>query len=143
MDQKRAEQTGGCACGAVRFRIGKPIYGMAVCYCRECQRASGGGPNYVVLAPREAFEVTSGEPRRHRVTADSGNPIARAFCGTCGSPLWSETTDGTPWLPVKAGALDDPSDLAVTSTLFTGAAQPWHLLHDGVRTFEGMPPPRR
>ncbi len=46
-------------------------------------------------------------------------------------------------LPVKAGALDDPSDLAVTSMVLTAAAQPWHLLHEGVRSFEAMPPPRR
>ncbi|HKR88476.1 MAG TPA: GFA family protein [Phenylobacterium sp.] len=133
---------GGCACGEVRFRIGAPILGMAVCYCRECQRASGGGPNYVVLAPREAFAVIKGEARVHHVTAASGNDIGRAFCGTCGSPLWSATTDGTPFLPVKAGALDDPSDLVPTSAVFTCEAQPWHLQHAGVRSFEKMPPRR-
>ena len=130
---------GGCACGEVRFRISAPILGMAVCYCRECQRASGGGPNYVVLAPRDAFEIVQGRPRFHHLTAGSGNDIGRAFCGTCGSPLWSATTDGTPFLPVKAGALDDPSDLKPTSEVYTCEAQPWHLRHGGVRSFEKMP----
>jgi hypothetical protein len=133
---------GGCACGEVRFRISAPILGMAVCYCRECQYASGGGPNYVVLAPRTAFEVVKGEVRIHHTAAESGNDIGRAFCGTCGSPLWSETTDGTPFMPVKAGALDDASDLRPTSAVFSCEAQPWHLMHEGVRSFEKMPPRR-
>lgn len=133
---------GGCACGEVRFRINAPILGMAVCYCRECQHASGGGPNYVVLARRTAFEVLKGEPRIHHAAAESGNDIGRAFCGTCGSPLWSETTDGTPFMPVKAGALDDAADLRATSAVFTCEAQPWHLMHEGVRSFEKMPPRR-
>ena len=76
------------------------------------------------------------------VWAGSGNDIGRAFCGTCGSPLWSATTDGTPFLPVKAGALDDPSDLKPTSEVYTCEAQPWHLRHGGVRSFEKMPAQR-
>jgi hypothetical protein len=142
MSESRAERDGGCACGAVRFRIKAPIFGMAACYCRECQHSTGGGPNYVVLAPREALELTRGQPRVRHVQAESGADIGRAFCETCGSPLWSVTTDGTPFLPVRAGALDDPSDLTVTSEVFTEAAQPWHLRHPGVRSFEKMPPRR-
>jgi hypothetical protein len=143
MNQGRPERLGGCACGAVRFRIGAPIYGVAACYCRTCQYSTGGGPNYVVLAPRNAFQVIQGEPRRHRVQAESGNAIARAFCAECGTPLWSETTDGAPWMPVKVGALDDPSDLQVTSAVFVSEAQPWHQMHAGARAFEKMPPLRR
>lgn len=133
---------GGCACGEVRFRITAPILGMAACYCRECQQGSGGGPNYVVLARRDAFEVLKGEPRVHHAVAGSGNDIGRVFCGTCGTPLWSETRDGTPFKPVKAGALDDASDLELTSAVYTSEAQPWHLMHPVARSFEKMPPRR-
>jgi hypothetical protein len=143
MDEDDTGRLGGCACGAIRFRIGAPLYGVAACYCRSCQYSTGGGPNYVALAPRTAFEVLRGEPRRHRRRAESGNAIARAFCGDCGSPLWSETSDDTPWLPVKVGALDDPSGLTVTSAVYLSEAQPWHLAHPDVRSFEKMPPPRR
>jgi hypothetical protein len=143
MSEEARVREGGCACGEVRFRISAPVLGMAVCYCRECQHASGGGPNYVALVPRTAFEVIRGEPRVHHTAAGSGNDIGRAFCGACGSPLWSATTDGTPFLPVKAGAFDDPSDLKPTSAVYTCEAQPWHLMHEAVRSFEKMPPARR
>ena len=143
MTEPRERREGGCLCGAVRFAIDRPILGMAVCYCRACQHISGGGPNYVVLAPREALQLIKGEPRVHTILAESGNEIGRAFCADCGAPLWAETHDGTPFMPVRAGALDEPTDLTVTSVLYTREAQPWHLIHQGVRTFERMPPVRR
>jgi len=43
---------GGCACGAVRFKIAGPMMGAGTCHCVDCQKASGGGPAYVALAPK-------------------------------------------------------------------------------------------
>jgi hypothetical protein len=48
------DRTGGCACGAIRFKITAPLMGVGVCHCTDCQKASGGGPNYVALAPKTA-----------------------------------------------------------------------------------------
>jgi len=51
------ERTGGCACGAIRFKITAPFIGVGACHCSDCQKASGGGPNYVGLAPKDALVV--------------------------------------------------------------------------------------
>jgi hypothetical protein len=50
------DRTGGCACGGIRFGITAPLMGVGVCRCTDCQKASGGGPNYVAPAPKTAFE---------------------------------------------------------------------------------------
>jgi hypothetical protein len=133
------ERLGGCACGAIRFRITAPFMGVGVCYCSDCQKASGGGPNYVALVPAAAFEVTKGEPRTYFSKADSGENAGRAFCPDCGSPLFS-LPPNAPFRPVKLGALDDSSDLWPDLHLYTASAQPWHLMHEGVPRFPKMPP---
>ena len=133
------DRTGGCACGAIRFKITQPLMGVGVCHCADCQKASGGGPNYVALAPKTGFEVTKGEARLYVTKGDSGEDVARAFCPNCGSPLWSEPSNA-PFFPVKLGALDDNADLAPALHLYTASAQPWHLMHEGLPTFPGMPP---
>ena len=69
------ERTGGCACGAVRFKVTGPFMGVGVCHCTDCQKASGGGPNYVALAPNDGFEVTKGEAKIYRSKGDSGGDV--------------------------------------------------------------------
>ena len=103
---------GGCACGAVRFKLSGALPGSGVCHCRDCQKSTGGGPNYVALVPRTGFEVTKGQPKVYVSTADSGAEVGRAFCAECGSPLWSIPRADMPFFTVKLGALDDPSGYA-------------------------------
>jgi hypothetical protein len=134
-----APRDGGCACGAVRFRISAPLMGVGVCHCRDCQRASGGAPNYVALVPNAGFELVRGAPRIHTVPADRGAPAARAFCPNCGTPLWS-TPAHAPFTAVKLGALDDSTDLRPGLHLYVASAAPWHKMHEGLPQFPGMPP---
>ncbi len=132
--------TGGCACGAVRFRITAPPFGVCVCHCTDCQKASGGGPNYVALAPKPAFEVTKGEARIYSTRGDSGAQVGRAFCPDCGTPLWTVTAEA-PFTPVKLGALDDNAAFAPMLHIYTASAPPWHLQHEGTPAFPKAPPP--
>jgi hypothetical protein len=133
------ERTGGCACGAVRFKVTGPFMGVGVYHCTDCQKASGGGPNYVALAPNDSFEVTKGEAKIYRSKGDSGGEVRRAFCAECGTPLWS-LPPGAPFTPIKLGALDDSSDLTPMLHLYTSSAPPWHLMHQGIPTFPKAPP---
>ncbi len=133
------DRTGGCACGAIRFKITAPLMGVGVCHCTDCQKASGDPPNYVALAPKTSFEVTQGEAKVYFSKGDSGEDAGRAFCPDCGSPLWSLPAHA-PFTPVKLGALDDSSDLAPTLHLYAASAPLWRLMHQGLPTFPRMPP---
>lgn len=134
-----SEHTGGCACGAIRFRITAPLMGVGICHCTDCQKTSGGPPNYVALAPNTAFEITQGKPKIYITKGDSGEDVGRAFCPECGSPLWTVLADA-PFTPVKLGALDDSSDLKPELHIYVSSAARWHLMHEGLPTFPKMPP---
>jgi hypothetical protein len=112
---------------------------IGVCHCTDCQKASGGPPNYVALAPKTDFEVTKGEAKIYVSKADNGEDVGRAFCPNCGTPLWS-LPPNAPFTAVKLGALDDSADLTPNLHLYAASAPPWHLMHDGLPTFPGMPP---
>lgn len=112
------ENTGGCACGAIRFRVTAPFIATGACHCTDCQKASGGGPNYVALVPKGALEVTGGEAKYYIRKGDSGGEARRAFCPDCGTPLWSEP-EHLPFIPVKTGALDEGADLKPAMHIYT------------------------
>jgi hypothetical protein len=132
-------KTGQCACGAIHFEITKPQIAGGACHCTDCQKASGGGANYVVLVPKDGFEVTKGTPAYYRKAGNSGGVVARAFCGTCGTPMWSEPTH-EPFFTVKVGTLDDSADFVPQIEIFTASAPAWHLTHADIPQFAQMPP---
>lgn len=133
------KRTGGCACGAVRFEAAEPFFAVGSCHCTDCQKISGGGPNYVALVPKAALTVTKGEPKLHEKAGDSGKTVKRAFCGECGTPLWSLPPEG-PFFPVKLGAFDDAAGLAPQMQIYTSSAPAWHRLDMSLPSFEKMPP---
>lgn len=132
--------TGGCACGAVRFEFeGPPMFGAA-CHCRACQYAAGGAPTYIVGAARAGFRITKGAPKVYLSKGDSGGDVGRAFCGDCGTPLYSIPPGDAPFVPVKVGALDDPSSFSPQFHIYMESAQPWHQLAEGAIQFPKSPP---
>ncbi|MGG7517033.1 GFA family protein [Allorhizobium undicola] len=99
--------TGGCQCGAVRFRLhGKPR-DVSICHCRMCQKAFGNYFAPFVACHPADVEWTRGAPKQFA----SSNFVTRGFCGDCGTPLTYEAPDG---LSLAAGAFDDPATLPPT-----------------------------
>jgi hypothetical protein len=91
--------TGGCQCGAVRFRA-TGLRKSAVCHCRMCQKAFG---NYFApLVMVDGVEWTRGTPTFFR----SSNLAQRGFCVTCGTPLCFLEDSGA--IELAGGAFDDP-----------------------------------
>ena len=72
--------TGGCQCGAVRYRC--EGFGRAsICHCRMCQKAFGAF--YGPLVTGKGLVWTRGEPSWFQ----SSNKVRRGFCAQCGTPL--------------------------------------------------------
>ena len=112
--------TGGCQCGAVRFRVEGDLGEASICHCRMCQKAMGGFFGPFVSVGKATLVWTRGERKRFR----SSNKVWRGFCGDCGSPLTFEYGDaGSP--PIGAdtsiglaiGAFDDPSPITLVEQL--------------------------
>ena len=123
MDERR---NGGCLCGDVRYQVvGRPIIGGA-CYCRDCQKTSGGGAAHGMMFPAAALTITSGTPATYDLAADSGNTVFRLFCPKCGVHLISWNSAAPEMRAIKVGTLDDPSDYASQGSVFAQSAQPWH-----------------
>ena len=100
--------TGGCQCGAVRFRADAAPRGASICHCRMCQKATGGLFGPYASFPAAALTWTRGQ----RKTFHSSDFIARGFCGDCGTPLTFEAASGDGSnIAVTIGAFDDPSAL--------------------------------
>lgn len=130
---------GGCNCGAIRYTIdAKPVV-VAQCHCRNCQRQSGSAFSVNLMVPAAKVTTTGTLTTYTDHDTASGNPVLRRFCGTCGSPIFSDIAAGNGMTIVKAGTLDDPGALAPNVALWTASALPWVQMPEGAKTFEKNP----
>src|SRR5215470_4103663 len=116
---------GGCACGAVRYRLTRTPMFVHCCHCLDCQRQTGSAFVLNALIETDAVMLLSGAPVAVGVPTDSGLPHEIHRCPTCQTAVWSNY-GGRPALRfVRVGTLDQPSALAPDVHIFTRSKQPW------------------
>ncbi len=127
---------GGCACGALRYRLASAPMFVHCCHCRDCQRQTGSA--FVLNALIEADRVIrlKGAPEAVPVPTDSGRPHDIYRCPTCRTAVWSDYGRRGVMLFVRVGTLDDPAALPPDVHIYTRSKLPWIRLPDGVPAFE-------
>jgi len=70
------------------------------------------------------FHVTKGTPKRFVAQADSGNEIARSFCGDCGTPLYVQVATRPDVVGLRVCTLDDPGWFRPDADIFVKARNP-------------------
>ena len=115
--------TGGCQCGAVRFRTALQTGRASICHCRMCQKAFGNVFAPLATVLEGTLVWTKREPKRF----SSSNLVSRGFCPECGTPLTYEAPDG---VALAVGAFDDPASVVPHIQFGTEGKLPY---------FDGLP----
>lgn len=132
-----APYDGGCACGAVRYRIHAPPMFVHCCHCTRCQRETGGPFAHHAMIEYTHFSVLQGEPEFVLVPTDSGGKHWVARCPTCRVAMWNEHgTRKAITRYVRVGTLDEPGRAPPLAHIFVRSKQPWLVLPAGVPAFE-------
>jgi hypothetical protein len=130
--------TGGCECGAIRYECSAAPIMAGHCHCGSCQKASGTGHASHMMVPRAALRIT-GEARFYERTADSGNTVRRAFCPSCGAPVYGESSGWPDVMTLRAGSLDDPELFRPGMVVYAARAPSWDHMDPELPSFPKMP----
>ena len=65
---------GGCACGAVRYRLASRPMFVHCCHCRDCQRQTGSAFVINALIETDRVSLLCGNPEPVAVPTPSGRP---------------------------------------------------------------------
>lgn len=127
-------RAGGCLCGKVRYIVSVRPLATVVCHCRHCQKQAGSALSVVAVFERSALRL-EGELTIYEDRGTSGQKVFRQFCGRCGSPVLTDTERAREQgiIFVKAGTLDDVSDLKPTTHYWVESAQTWVPLPDDAK----------
>ncbi|KAL3457256.1 Mss4-like protein [Aspergillus heterothallicus] len=134
--------TGSCLCQSVKYQYKGDALSKAVCHCRTCQKFSSGS-SVNLLIPQDHFRITSGHPKEHNHTHETGMHMTMHFCPECGVMLY-KTADREEFrgaVVLLAGTLDEPHalDAAVPEAeFFVGERAKWWRPVEGVQQLQGF-----
>jgi hypothetical protein len=109
-----------------------------VCHCTDCQSATGTAFRVSIPVPGATFKII-GKPAIYvKTTAESGRPRVQAFCGTCGSPIYStKPGEGVqPSYTLRVGILRQRDQLTPRRQFWWRSARPWVTHIDEVQKYE-------
>lgn len=120
---------GGCACGAVRYRMLKRPLVVNCCHCSWCQRETGSAFVLNAVIESDEVELLSGAPEPVQTPTASGAGQKIVRCPTCRVALWSHYGGGGETVRfVRVGTLDEPARLPPDVHIYTSTRLPWLTL---------------
>ena len=129
------EREGGCACGAVRYRLTSEPMFVHCCHCLNCQRQTGSAFVVNLLIESDRVELLAGEPQAIDVPRDDGSKQRIYRCPECRVAVYSEY--GAPAvLFVRGGTLDEPRAVTPDVHIYTRSKVAWVTLPEGAPAFE-------
>jgi len=123
--------SGGCLCGAIRYRtMVQPIRGV-ICHCSMCRKHSGAPALAFVHFPVASFTWLNGEPSWYR----SSRFAQRGFCAVCGSTIAMREEVLGDRVQVCVGSLDEPQQAKIDDHVWTNEQVPWFQIEDELPRF--------
>jgi len=128
-----ADLTGGCACGAVRWRSPGPILWAGHCHCESCRKATASPVTSFFGVPRETLDLTG--PLGSRYTSEGS--VRRQYCKDCGAQVTYQWTGWPNETHLYAAGLDDPTQFVPEAHFHYAESLPWLTLSDALPKYPG------
>jgi len=127
--------TGGCLCGAVRYRIIGKMRGVVNCHCSKCRRFHGNFAAYAGTTPENLELVEERGLKWFRSVTDETPNVCRGFCSECGSSLFWHPR-GEDRIAVAAGSLDEPTGMHLIGHVWVCQKGDYYEIGDDLPQFD-------
>ncbi len=123
---------GSCHCGRITYEAEINPDHVVICHCSDCQTFSSAPYRVSVFGvPSENFRL-QGTPKIYPKTGGSGLTVLVAFCGDCGSALYSTKDDVEGPFNLRVGAIKERDKLIPKAQGFCASGMPWATNIDGI-----------
>lgn len=124
-----SERTGGCLCGAVRYKVTAAPVRVGLCHCGTCQKNTGSPYFAFAVFPRAAVMI---EGTLKDVFAPT---LARRICPECGTLVALEFQPTE--IDLSLGSFDSPPDFTIEYEEWVGRRHPWLTPIEGAVQYAG------
>ena len=118
-------RTGGCQCGAIRYRLNGEAKMLYACHCTDCQKQSASAFGMSLIMDAADVELLQGQDQLGfwDTRGEDGSLKRCAFCPDCGTRIYHGGDDTR--VSIKGGSLDDTAWLRPVAQIWLQSAQPW------------------
>ena len=127
--------TGGCQCGEIRYESEREPLALYICHCHECQKQSASAFGISLDVLSTGFRLTHGAPRYWNRCTARGQILKCAFCSSCGSRCWHESSSTPDRLSLKVGSLDESIDVSNAIHVWVSRKLPGIIIPMNCRQF--------
>jgi hypothetical protein len=133
--------TGKYLCGQITVSLTKEALdasdNICVCHCKNCRQASGSLGSINVFVPESDVKII-GQPKMYQDNnTDSGTSVQRAFCGNCGSPIYTTSPKMPGVQIIKLGLFDQIPKPSME--VYCKGRSSWDKPIDNAKQFDTMP----
>ncbi len=132
-----SERTGGCACGAVRYRLRSEPLIVHCCHCLNCQRQTGSAFALNLVIEADRVELLAGEPVAVDAPRDDGGRQSIYRCPSCQVAVYSVYTHANAFF-IRGGTLDEPRTLVPDAHIYVRSKVDWVTIPEGARAFDTL-----
>jgi len=134
-------RTGGCLCGAVRYRLLSEPFDAGWCHCLTCQLNSGSPAMAFATVPVGDFVFEQGAELVGSVaSSDVGH---RRFCTRCGTPFLMQVNHQPETVDFSIATLDDPGAVVPSFHIFYASRIGWAEACDDAPRHDAFRPDTR
>lgn len=116
---------GRCHCGEIVYEAEIDPSQVSICHCTDCQTLTATAYRVSVPAKADDLHFFKGPPKIYVKTAESGRQRAQAFCGTCGTPIYSSDIEAPALFNLRTGALAERAELKPSRQIWCRSALDW------------------
>ena len=136
MSDDLLQVTGGCHCGAVRYRASDVSPQVTECHCTLCRKQAGHRFASTGTQTSKIAIEGAGNLTWYRASPDA----ERGFCATCGSHLFWKRSDED-YSAILAASVDEPTGLSMAKHIFVDHKGDYYETDDGLPQFAGYDRP--
>jgi hypothetical protein len=86
----------------------------------------------------DKFQLT-GRVAEFNITSENGNEVTRAFCPTCGCPVYGKNSGMEGHVSIHLGTIDDSSSFDPQVVIFARNLKPWDCMDKNIPSFDAQP----
>jgi hypothetical protein len=132
-----ASQTGGCLCGAIRYRVSGAPRSTSLCHCASCRRSIGGPSLAWAIFDEDKVVIERGALAIHH----SSPGVERGFCAACGTSLTYKRANRPGLFDVTTASLDDPAAFPPAKEIWVSERLSWIAANPDLPQFAEFSPP--